>query len=69
MIAVGDKKVPYDDKFYLYMTTKLGNPKFLAEVFNKSTVINFSITEDGLKDQLLAEVSKLEKPEIEQQRD
>lgn len=30
MIAVGDKKVPYDDKFYLYMTTKLGNPKFLA---------------------------------------
>jgi len=69
MIAVGDKEVPYDDKFYLYMTTKLGNPKFLAEVFNKSTVINFSITEDGLKDQLLAEVSKLEKPEIEQQRD
>lgn len=44
------------------MTSKLGNPKFLAEVFNKSTVINFSITEDGLKDQLLAEVSKLEKP-------
>lgn len=69
MIAVGDKKVPYDERFYLYLTTKLSNPKFLAEVFNKSTVINFSITEDGLKDQLLADVSKLEKPEIEQQRD
>lgn len=30
MIVVGDKKVPYDSKFYLYMTTKIANPKFLA---------------------------------------
>lgn len=44
MILIGDKKVPYDPKFYLYMTTKISNPKFLAEVFNKATVINFSIT-------------------------
>lgn len=59
MIQLGDKKVPYDADFYLYMTTRMANPRFLAEVFNKATVINFSITEDGLKDQLLAEVSKL----------
>lgn len=59
MIALGDKKITYDENFYLYMTTRISNPKFLAEVFNKATVINFSITEDGLKDQLLAEVSKL----------
>jgi dynein heavy chain len=44
MIVLGDKKIPYDDRFYLYMTTRLPNPKFLAEIFNKSTVINFSIT-------------------------
>lgn len=30
MITVGDKKVPYNDKFYLYMTTRMSNPKFLA---------------------------------------
>lgn len=30
MITVGDKKVPYNDKFYLYMTTRMNNPKFLA---------------------------------------
>ena len=69
MITLGDKKITYDENFYLYMTTRISNPKFLAEVFNKATVINFSITEDGLKDQLLAEVSKLQKPEVEQQRD
>jgi dynein heavy chain len=44
MIGLGDKKITYDDKFYLYMTSRLSNPKFLAEIFNKSTVINFSIT-------------------------
>lgn len=58
MIILGDKKIPYDKNFYMFMTTKISNPKFLAEIFNKATVINFSITEDGLKDQLLAEVSK-----------
>lgn len=30
MIALGDKKIPFDDRFYLYMTTRLPNPKFLA---------------------------------------
>jgi hypothetical protein len=29
-ITLGDKKIPFDDKFYLYMTTKLANPKLLA---------------------------------------
>ena len=34
------------------MTSRMSNPKYLAEIFNKATVINFSITEDGLKDHL-----------------
>jgi len=55
---LGDKKVAIDERFYLYMTTRLANPRFLAEVFNKSTVINFSITFNGLKDQLLSDVCK-----------
>ncbi len=63
IVTLGQNKVSFDDKFYLYMTTRLSNPKFLAEVFNKSTIINFSITFNGLKDQLLGDVCKLEKPE------
>jgi dynein heavy chain len=58
MTVLGDKKIAIDEKFYLYMTTRLSNPKFLAEIFNKSTVINFSITFNGLKDQLLSDVCK-----------
>ena len=30
MTLLGDKKVVFDEKFYLYMTTRLANPKFLA---------------------------------------
>ena len=30
MTVLGDKKIIFDDRFYLYMTTRLGNPKFLA---------------------------------------
>ncbi len=30
MVTLGDKKIPFDDKFYLYMTTRVSNPKFLA---------------------------------------
>lgn len=64
MTVLGDKKIAIDEKFYLYMTTRLANPKFLAEIFNKSTVINFSITFNGLKDQFLSDVCKKEKPEV-----
>ena len=33
------------------------------------TIINFIVTEGGLEDQLLAEVVRIEKPDLEQTRD
>jgi dynein heavy chain len=41
----------------------------LPEIFIKVTVINFSITFEGLKDQLLGDVVKYEMPEIEKKKD
>ncbi|CAD8108771.1 unnamed protein product [Paramecium sonneborni] len=69
LIKVGDQKVDYHNQFKLYFTTKIANPQYLPEVFIKTTVINFSITFEGLCDQLLGDVMKFEKPEIEKQRD
>ena len=43
----------------------MANPHFLPEVFIKVTVVNFSITFDGLQDQLLGDVMKHEQPVIE----
>lgn len=58
LIRVGDKKLDYDKKFKLFITTKLSNPHYLPEIYIKVTVINFSITFEGLKDQLLGDVVK-----------
>jgi len=42
------------------------NPAYLPEVFIKVNIINFTVTFEGLEDQLLADVVKNEEPEIEQ---
>lgn len=41
----------------------------MPEICIKVTVINFTVTPDGLEDQLLVDVVKFEQPELEQQKD
>ena len=45
--------VDYDDLFKLFMTSKMPNPHYLPEVAIKTTIINFTVTMEGLEDQLL----------------
>ena len=68
MIKLGDSDIEYDENFKMYFTTKLPNPHYLPEIFIRVTVINFTVTSEGLEEQLLGEVIKLELPEIEAQR-
>jgi dynein heavy chain len=49
-IKVGDKVVPYDPNFRLYITTKLSNPHYLPEICIKVALINFTVTPEGLED-------------------
>lgn len=67
-MALGDNVIEYNPKFLLYMTSKLRNPHYLPEVFNKVTVINFSLTIDGLEDQLLGIVVAKERPDLQETR-
>eukprot|EP01083_Nonionella_stella_P170776 581956_1 len=53
LIRLGDSNVDYDKEFKLYITTKLPNPHFLPEVCIKVSIINFTVTSQGLTDQLL----------------
>ena len=69
MIRLGDTDVQYSSDFKLYITTKLANPHFLPETFVKVTIINFTVTQKGLEDQLLVDVVKHERPELEQRKD
>lgn len=52
-ITLGDNLVEYNPNFRLYITSKLRNPHYLPEIFNKVTIINFALTVEGLEDQLL----------------
>lgn len=68
-ISVGEKVIEYDTRFRLYITTKLRNPHYLPEVFNKVTVINFALTMNALEDQLLGIVVAKERPDLQEKRE
>ncbi|XP_038211341.1 dynein heavy chain 12, axonemal [Zerene cesonia] len=68
-IALGDNVIEYHPNFRLYMTTKLRNPHYLPEIFNKVTLINFALTKDGLEDQLLGIVVAKERPDLQEKRE
>lgn len=65
-IKVGDKEVEYNSNFRLILHTKLANPHYKPEMQAQTTLINFTVTRDGLEDQLLAEVVKAERPDLEE---
>ncbi|RYH31858.1 hypothetical protein EON65_01740 [archaeon] len=68
LIRLGDSDVDYDNNFKLYMTSKMPNPHYLPEVCIKVTLINFTVTMLGLESQLLGQVVKAERPDIEQKK-
>nr|XP_006813236.1 PREDICTED: dynein heavy chain 6, axonemal [Saccoglossus kowalevskii] len=68
LIHLGDSDIDYDKNFHFYMTTKLSNPHYLPEICIKVTIINFTVTKSGLEDQLLSDVVRLERPDLEEQR-
>jgi dynein heavy chain len=68
-ILLGDKEVDFNEKFKLYMTTKLSNPNIDPNAFGKVAVLNYSVTPLGLQDQLLNIVVGFEHPDLAAQRD
>ena len=69
MIEFNDKLIDYHKKFRLYFTTRLANPHYQPEVFTKTKVVNFSVKEEGLEEQLLGVLVRKERPSLEEQKD
>ncbi|XP_054190339.1 dynein axonemal heavy chain 14 isoform X16 [Homo sapiens] len=67
-IRVGDAEFEYNSNFRLYLSTEIENPHFLPSVYNFVTMINFTVTFQGLQDQLLSTVVTHEVPHLEDQR-
>ncbi|XP_034877289.1 dynein heavy chain 11, axonemal [Mirounga leonina] len=64
-IRIGDKECEFNKNFRLILHTKLANPHYKPELQAQTTLLNFTVTEDGLEAQLLAEVVSIERPDLE----
>ena len=60
----GGKDILLNDSFKLYLQTKLSNPHYPPEVQAEAALINFTVTENGLSDQLLALIVEKERPDL-----
>jgi hypothetical protein len=65
-IMIGDKEVEYNPKFRLILHTKMGNPHYKPEMQAQCTLINFTVTQAGLEDQLLADVVGSERADLQE---
>ena len=46
----------YDPRFKMYFITRLANPSFSPELQAKTALINFTVTQKGLEEQLSGKV-------------
>ena len=64
----GGEEIEFDMSFQLFLQTKLANPHYKPEIAAQCTLVNFTSTEIGLEDQLLARVVNVERPDLEAQK-
>jgi len=69
LIKIGDAGIDYDTNFRLFMTTKMRNPHYLPDVCIQTTLIDFTVQIEGLEDQLLGDLVRKERPELESHKD
>lgn len=60
LIKFGDKLITYSNDFKFYITTKMPAPHYSPEVCVKVTILNFMVTQEGLQDQMLNEIIRIE---------
>lgn len=68
VIKIDEREINYDPNFRLILQTKLANPHYKPEIQAQTTLINFTVTYDGLEQQFLAEVVKAERPDLEEMK-
>ena len=68
LVRMGDQEIEYHRDFRLYMTTKMPNPHYTPAICIKVLIINFTVTNAGLQEQLLGDVVRNERPELEKKK-
>ncbi|KYF44225.1 dynein heavy chain family protein [Toxoplasma gondii ARI] len=65
LIKLAGEDVEFLPKFTLALQTKLSNPHYAPEVAAQCTVVNFTVTPEGLEEQILALIVNAEQPDLE----
>jgi len=68
MVKIGSKDVEYNERFKLFITTRMSNPNYTPDVSTRVCLINFTVKESGLEEQLLAKVVEMEQPSLEKNK-
>lgn len=68
-IKFGDGMIEFNFNFRFYITTCLRNPHYYPETAVMVTLLNFMITEQGLKEQLLATTVAKERPDLQEKKE
>lgn len=68
-LRLGDKSIPWNNDFKLFLTTNLPNPRYSPETQVKVTVLNFAITPAGLEEQMLNQFVMQEMPDLQKKKD
>jgi dynein axonemal heavy chain len=68
-VTLGDNTIDWNPLFRMYMITKLSNPRYSPEVAGRTMIINYTVTQQGLEDQLLNVVVGHEREDLQQQRE
>lgn len=60
LMKFGEKMIQYSNDFKFFITTKMPAPHYSPEICVKVTILNFMVTEEGLQDQMLNEIIRIE---------
>ena len=64
-IVVQEQSIQIHEDFKMFLFTRLPNPIFSPELSAKTTIIDFTVTQSGLEQQLLGRVLSKEQKQLE----
>lgn len=68
MVNIGAGTVEYNENFKLYLICNLSNPHYTPETLTKITLLNFTITPQAAKDQMVSILAKEEDEALENEK-
>lgn len=66
---MGNRLLPYDENFRIFITTKIKNAPYPIELLTRTTVVDFTVRQEGLEERLLKILIEIENPGLEVLRD